>query len=126
VPGVARLGEGRFVARGSGVGPNRGAFLFHPLAAAVAADPYARNARAPRAAGARDARCPDFHRSVAGGSWPEVSEGDRILEIVAGSATVDLPAPASGMLQETFVAEDDRISVGQELGAIMVASGRDE
>jgi pyruvate/2-oxoglutarate dehydrogenase complex dihydrolipoamide acyltransferase (E2) component len=56
----------------------------------------------------------------------EVSEGDRILEIVAGSATVDLPAPASGMLQETFVAEDDRISVGQELGAIMVASGRDE
>jgi pyruvate/2-oxoglutarate dehydrogenase complex dihydrolipoamide acyltransferase (E2) component len=53
----------------------------------------------------------------------EVSEGDRILEIVAGSATVDLPAPASGILQETLVAEDDRIHVGQTLGAITTIGG---
>ncbi len=52
----------------------------------------------------------------------EVAEGDRLLEIVAGSATVDLPAPASGKLCETFVSEDDVIAVGQALGLIEAAA----
>ncbi len=48
----------------------------------------------------------------------EVTEGDRLLEIVAGSATVDLPAPASGVLRETLVGEDERLVFGQVLGVI--------
>jgi 2-oxoglutarate dehydrogenase E2 component (dihydrolipoamide succinyltransferase) len=48
----------------------------------------------------------------------EVTEGDRLLEIVAGSATVDLPAPASGVLREMLVGEDERLVVGQVLGVI--------
>jgi 2-oxoglutarate dehydrogenase E2 component (dihydrolipoamide succinyltransferase) len=53
----------------------------------------------------------------------EVTEGDRLLEIVAGSATVDLPAPASGVLREMLVGEDDRLTVGQVLGVIESRGG---
>jgi pyruvate dehydrogenase E2 component (dihydrolipoamide acetyltransferase) len=48
----------------------------------------------------------------------EVSEGDRLLEVCFGAASVDLPAPASGVLVETLVAEDDVLGVGQELAII--------
>jgi pyruvate dehydrogenase E2 component (dihydrolipoamide acetyltransferase) len=53
----------------------------------------------------------------------EVTEGDRLLEIVAGSATVDLPAPASGVLLETTVGEDERLVVGQVLGVVEAIGG---
>jgi 2-oxoglutarate dehydrogenase E2 component (dihydrolipoamide succinyltransferase) len=48
----------------------------------------------------------------------EVTEGDRLLEVCFGAASVDLPAPASGVLVETLVSEDDVLTVGQELGVI--------
>ncbi len=48
----------------------------------------------------------------------EVTEGDRLLEILADGVTVDLPAPCSGRLVKTMVAEDDRLDVGQLLGVI--------
>jgi pyruvate dehydrogenase E2 component (dihydrolipoamide acetyltransferase) len=48
----------------------------------------------------------------------EVSEGDRLLEVVAGSVTVDLPAPASGTLVEVLVGEDEPLRVGQLLAVI--------
>lgn len=48
----------------------------------------------------------------------EVTEGDRVLEVCFGAVSVDLPAPASGVLVETLVAEDDVLGVGQELGVI--------
>lgn len=48
----------------------------------------------------------------------EVSEGDRLVEVLCGSTTVDLPAPASGVLVETFVVEDDPLAPGQVLGVI--------
>ena len=48
----------------------------------------------------------------------EVTEGDRLLEVMFGSVTVDLPAPASGVLAETCVGEDDVVAVGQLLGII--------
>jgi len=48
----------------------------------------------------------------------EVTEGDRVVEVLAGAATVDLPAPASGVLRETLVAEEDEIVTGQVLGVI--------
>ena len=48
----------------------------------------------------------------------EVTEGDRLLEVCFGAASVDLPAPASGILVEALVAEDDELAVGQALGLI--------
>ncbi len=48
----------------------------------------------------------------------EVTAGDRVLEVLSGSVTVDLPAPASGQLIELTVEVDDRLSVGQLLGVI--------
>ena len=47
-----------------------------------------------------------------------VVEGDLLLEVLSDSVTVDLPAPASGTLVKTLVAEDDELHVGQTLGLI--------
>jgi 2-oxoglutarate dehydrogenase E2 component (dihydrolipoamide succinyltransferase) len=47
-----------------------------------------------------------------------VTAGDPVLEVLAGSAVVDLPAPATGVLRETFADEDDPLYVGQRLGTI--------
>ncbi len=47
-----------------------------------------------------------------------VAAGDPVLEVLAGPATVDLPAPADGVLVETFVEEDDPLQVGQRLGVV--------
>jgi pyruvate dehydrogenase E2 component (dihydrolipoyllysine-residue acetyltransferase) len=60
---------------------------------------------------------------ILAGSWlaepgSTVIEGDRLLEIVAGSVTVDLPSPASGILIELLVEEDDELEVGQTLAVI--------
>ena len=51
--------------------------------------------------------------------------GDRILEVLAGEATVDLPAPATGRLVEQCVADDDVLVTGQLLGVIEVAEEED-
>lgn len=56
----------------------------------------------------------------------EVTEGDRLLEVVVGSATVDLPAPISGTLRETLVGEDDIVVCGQTLGVITKQGDDDE
>ncbi|HEX5442457.1 MAG TPA: lipoyl domain-containing protein [Pirellulales bacterium] len=48
----------------------------------------------------------------------EVTAGDRLLEILAGEVTIDLPAPASGLLVETLVDEDEALMVGQPLAVI--------
>lgn len=42
-----------------------------------------------------------------------VVEGDRVLEVLAGCATVDLPAPVTGTLVKKLVAEDEPIRAGQ-------------
>ena len=47
-----------------------------------------------------------------------VAEGEQILEVLAGPATVDLPAPAEGRLVETLVSEDDTLTAGQRLAVI--------
>lgn len=49
----------------------------------------------------------------------EVTEGDRLVELIAGSVTVDLPSPASGVLERTFVEEDEPLQVGQRLATIL-------
>ena len=45
-------------------------------------------------------------------------QGDALLEIVAGSATVDLPAPVSGVLVAKLVVDDEPLEIGQRLGVV--------
>jgi len=47
-----------------------------------------------------------------------VEAGAPVLEVLAGAATVDLPAPADGLLVETLVGEDEPLRVGQRLAVI--------
>ena len=47
-----------------------------------------------------------------------VTAGERVAEVLAGPATVDLPSPADGMLIERLVDEDEPITVGQPLAVI--------
>jgi len=52
----------------------------------------------------------------------EVSEGDRLLEVVASNVTIDIPAPVSGVLEEQLVSEGDALVPGQLLGFIVEES----
>jgi pyruvate/2-oxoglutarate dehydrogenase complex dihydrolipoamide acyltransferase (E2) component len=47
-----------------------------------------------------------------------VVEGDRLLEVLAGCVTIDLPAPATGILSAQLVSEDDELHVGQVLAIV--------
>ena len=51
-----------------------------------------------------------------------VSEGDRLLEIHAGDAIVDLAAPISGVLVERCVEIDQPLTAGQVLARIQEES----
>ena len=50
-----------------------------------------------------------------------VVDGDRLLEVTAGDVTVDLSAPASGILAEQCVRTDELLKVGQLLARIQPA-----
>ena len=50
-----------------------------------------------------------------------VAAGDRVVEILAGEAVVDLPAPTEGVLAEKLVPEDTPVQTGQVLGWIQSA-----
>ena len=47
-----------------------------------------------------------------------VTAGERVAEVLAGPATVDLPSPVDGVLAERLVDEDEPITVGQPLAII--------
>jgi pyruvate/2-oxoglutarate dehydrogenase complex dihydrolipoamide acyltransferase (E2) component len=47
-----------------------------------------------------------------------VGAGDRIVELLAGAATVDLEAPVAGRLARQFVDEDDTVGPGTVLAEI--------
>ena len=47
-----------------------------------------------------------------------VVEGEPLVEILCGPATVDLPAPASGVLVEKRADTDDQVQIGQTLAVI--------
>ena len=47
-----------------------------------------------------------------------VLEGDRLVEILAGSVTIDVPAPANGRLVELRVAEEDVVRSGDVLALL--------
>jgi pyruvate/2-oxoglutarate dehydrogenase complex dihydrolipoamide acyltransferase (E2) component len=71
-------------------------------------------------------RLPDFDLGpavVTACSWhaaigQRVVAGDRLLEVLAGDVTIDLPAPASGLLVKRLVAMDEVLSTGQILALI--------
>ena len=44
-----------------------------------------------------------------------VTAGERVAEVLAGPATIDLPSPVDGVLVERLVDEDEPIVVGQAL-----------
>jgi pyruvate/2-oxoglutarate dehydrogenase complex dihydrolipoamide acyltransferase (E2) component len=48
----------------------------------------------------------------------EVWEGDRLVEVLVGPATFDVPAPVSGRLAEIRAQEDDRVRPGAVLGLV--------
>lgn len=52
----------------------------------------------------------------------EVTAGDRLLEVLSGEVTIDLPSPASGVLVETLVDDDEPLRVGQPLAVIESAA----
>jgi len=52
------------------------------------------------------------------GRGSRVVEGDPLVELLAGEATVDLPSPATGVLVKKLVAEDEPVCAGQRLAVI--------
>lgn len=48
-----------------------------------------------------------------------VVEGDRLIEISAGEAVIDLESPATGILAEKLADVDDQLRVGQVLGIVV-------
>jgi pyruvate/2-oxoglutarate dehydrogenase complex dihydrolipoamide acyltransferase (E2) component len=47
-----------------------------------------------------------------------VGEGEPLVEVLAGAATVDLPSPADGILAEKSASVGDVLTVGQQLAVI--------
>lgn len=52
------------------------------------------------------------------GVGERVIEGDRLVEILAGDVTIDLAAPASGVLLERCVEIDQPLAVGTVIAVI--------
>ena len=47
-----------------------------------------------------------------------VAEGEPLVEVLAGAATVDLPSPSEGVLAEKSASAGDLLAIGQQLGTI--------
>ncbi len=54
------------------------------------------------------------------GRGDEVWEGDRLVEVLVGPATFDVPAPISGRLAAIHGREDDPVAPGTVLGFVAV------
>jgi pyruvate/2-oxoglutarate dehydrogenase complex dihydrolipoamide acyltransferase (E2) component len=54
------------------------------------------------------------------GTGEEVLIGDRLVEVLAGGATFDVPAPATGRLIEKLALPDDPLTPGQVLGVLEI------
>ena len=59
-------------------------------------------------------------RRAGGDRWDEVWEGDRLVEVLVGPATFDVPSPTSGRLAVIHGLEDDRVAPGMVLGFVAV------
>ena len=53
-----------------------------------------------------------------------VSEGEPVVEVLCGGATVDLTAPEDGILAQKLVAEGDVLTAGQALAVITCEGDR--
>ncbi len=53
----------------------------------------------------------------------EVWEGDRLVEVLVGPATFDVPAPVTGRLAEIRGREDDPVLPGAVLGLVAATEG---
>ena len=51
----------------------------------------------------------------------DVAAGDRILEIVAGEVSYDIPAPAAGRLTRKCVEVDEKIEPDQRVAVLTLA-----
>jgi pyruvate/2-oxoglutarate dehydrogenase complex dihydrolipoamide acyltransferase (E2) component len=49
-----------------------------------------------------------------------VWEGERLVEILVGPATLDVPSPVTGRLTEIRRLEDDRVVAGSVLGVVAI------
>jgi len=47
-----------------------------------------------------------------------VAEDEPVVEVMAGSITVDLPAPIDGVLVRKYIATGESIAIGQRLALI--------
>jgi pyruvate/2-oxoglutarate dehydrogenase complex dihydrolipoamide acyltransferase (E2) component len=56
----------------------------------------------------------------------EVWEGDRLVEVVVGPATFDVPAPITGRLAEIRERVEDRVAPGTVLGLLAVREDGDD
>lgn len=54
-----------------------------------------------------------------------VYEGDRLVEVLLGDATFDVPAPATGRLAQKLALPDDSLTPGQVLGELEVGATAD-
>jgi 2-oxoglutarate dehydrogenase E2 component (dihydrolipoamide succinyltransferase) len=52
----------------------------------------------------------------------EVIEGDRLVEVLVGNTTFDVPAPVGGRLVDIRAADDDPVRCGDLLGVIEPAA----
>jgi pyruvate/2-oxoglutarate dehydrogenase complex dihydrolipoamide acyltransferase (E2) component len=48
----------------------------------------------------------------------QVFEGDRLVEVLVGGATFDVPSPATGKLLEKWALVNDSVAPGDVLGVI--------
>ena len=48
-------------------------------------------------------------------------EGERLVEVLAGPATFDVPSPASGVWPRSVAGKDDRVEAGFVLGPVATA-----
>ena len=54
-----------------------------------------------------------------------VWEGDRLVEVLVGPATFDVPAPVTGRLAEIRGREDDQVVPGAVLGLVATSEDKD-
>ena len=68
-------------------------------------------------------KLPELGENIEGGdvvsvlvsAGDSISEGQSILEIEAGKASMEIPAPASGTISKLLIAQGDNVSVGQHV-----------
>lgn len=53
-----------------------------------------------------------------------VSAGDRVVELLAGEMTVDLPSPCAGELVRRLIAVDEPVTPGTVLGYVRAPAHR--